>query len=126
MRESDIVKSITDLLDILMAQGKVYYVRLINPGIITHEQPPRKGQPDLVGWIQRRELRHNGTDYEFVMAPYPWAWEVKGSRGIVSDDQTADLEMAGAAGGQTRILWSLEDAVSALSELGVDVEIASG
>lgn len=112
MREGQVVRQVMDLLDILMAGGYCYYVRVVSAPALGHEGRPRKGQADLVGWITDRTGHFFG-----------FAFEVKGSGGTKGDKQREDQAMATRAGGIAAFVWEIEDLFRAFAEAGVDIPI---
>lgn len=106
------MRQVMDLLDMLMAGGYCYYVRVVSAPALGHEGRPRVGQADLVGWITDRQ----GHFYGF-------AFEVKGERGGPGKGQPEDQAMAKRAGGIAAYVWEVEDVFKAFAEASVDIPV---
>ena len=119
MNEGELRKQIIDLLDLF--RGRLYYVALTSAPSIGREGKARKGQPDIVGWVTEGPLYSDEQGAQYWI--HPFAWELKGSRGRLSDAQRADLEWAEECGGDTQTIWSLDEAIEALQGLGLEVEV---
>jgi hypothetical protein len=118
MRESDVARAVRDLLNILVAQGRCYYHVSASSPTIGREGLYRKGQVDIAGWC------FCPRGFPVIR---PFAWELKGPRGKPpSLEQEHDLAVAEMAGASVAVIRSVDEALDALREMGIDMEQPQG